>query len=165
MLIEYGGNDCDFDWAAVAKEPGREHLPKTMLSQFGESLKQIAELVRSRGGLPVLCSLPPLHAARYFEWISKGLSKEGIMKYLGEVQSIFHWQQAYSDKVLNAAEELGCAFLPLRDAFVNYTGEEDLMCIDGIHPNAQGHAVMAHQALIALMKLDLGLEMSRAASI
>ncbi|NLC32263.1 MAG: SGNH/GDSL hydrolase family protein, partial [Clostridiales bacterium] len=85
VLIEYGGNDCDFNWEEVAAQPNREHLPNTTLAQFSESLKQTVELVRRRGGLPIFCTLPPLDAVRYFEWISRGLSKEGILKYLGEV--------------------------------------------------------------------------------
>ena len=158
VIIEYGGNDCDLDWAAVAEEPEKEHLPNTALAKFGESLKRTAELVRKRGGLPVLCSLPPLDAARYFEWVSRGLSKERILKYLGEVQSIFYWQKDYSDKARLIAEEIGCAILPLRDAFSTDKDNKDLICIDGIHPNSQGHVLMANQAIKTLLKLNLGLE-------
>lgn len=163
VLIEYGGNDCDFDWAEVASEPEREHLPKTTLEQFAQSLKNTVELVRRRGGLPIFCNLPPLDAARYFEWISRGLSKEGILKYLGEVQAIFRWQRDYSDKIEQVAREVGCACLPLRDTFVTYTGNDDLMCIDGIHPNQQGHVLMGKQVINTLLKLNLGLQLRPAA--
>lgn len=163
VVLEYGGNDCDFDWAQVAQEPDREHFPKTTIKKFSESLKLSAELVRLRGGLPVFCSLPPLDAARYFEWISRGLSQEAILVYIGEVQSIFRWQESYSAMVVDIAKEIGCACLPLRDAFVTYTGSESLMCLDGIHPNEKGHAVMAHEALKALLTLDAGLQPNPAA--
>lgn len=158
VLIEYGGNDCDFDWAEIANEPEREHLPKTTLEQFAKSLKETVDLVRRRGGLPIFCSLPPLDASRYFEWISRGLSKEGILKYLGEVPAIFRWQRDYSDRVEQVARQEGCACLPLRDAFVTYTGDDDLMCIDGIHPNEQGHVLMGKQAINSFLKLNLGLQ-------
>ena len=29
VVLEYGGNDCDFDWRAVAEAPGEEHLCHT----------------------------------------------------------------------------------------------------------------------------------------
>jgi hypothetical protein len=29
VVIEYGGNDCDFDWAAVADAPDAPHAPHT----------------------------------------------------------------------------------------------------------------------------------------
>lgn len=30
-LLEFGGNDCDYDWAAVARDPEGDHQPKTPL--------------------------------------------------------------------------------------------------------------------------------------
>jgi acyl-CoA thioesterase I len=40
VLIEYGGNDCDFDWDDVAANPGIAHEPKTDLSLFEKSRKR-----------------------------------------------------------------------------------------------------------------------------
>ena len=30
-LLEFGGNDCDFDWRNIAEEPDLDHNPKTIL--------------------------------------------------------------------------------------------------------------------------------------
>ena len=35
-LLEFGGNDCDFNWSRIADSPADEHLPKTILDSFKE---------------------------------------------------------------------------------------------------------------------------------
>ena len=34
LLIEFGGNDCDYDWQAIANNPEGEFSPKTDLELF-----------------------------------------------------------------------------------------------------------------------------------
>ena len=41
-VFEYGGNDCDFDWKAVAAEPLQTHQPKVTLGNF---VKQYGALI------------------------------------------------------------------------------------------------------------------------
>ena len=33
-FLEFGGNDCDFDWRGIADNPTSEHTPKTILDSF-----------------------------------------------------------------------------------------------------------------------------------
>jgi phospholipase/lecithinase/hemolysin len=40
-----------------------------------------------------------------------------------------------------------CRLLDLRDAFLAQPKYDQLMCIDGIHPNDEGHKVLADAAL------------------
>jgi len=54
VLIEFGGNDCDFLWDEVSAKPGEQHLPKTPIGQFGEALQAIIDLFRSIDIKPVL---------------------------------------------------------------------------------------------------------------
>ncbi|HBG77081.1 MAG TPA: SGNH/GDSL hydrolase family protein, partial [Clostridiales bacterium] len=32
--LEFGGNDCDFDWAAISEHPKGSHVPFTPLAKF-----------------------------------------------------------------------------------------------------------------------------------
>lgn len=153
VLIEYGGNDCDMDWAAVSENPQAEHLPKTLPEQFEKALRAMAELVRSRGGLPVISTLPPLHAQRYFDWVSRGLSRDNILRFLGGAASrIYRWQELYSDIALRAAAEIGCACLSLREYFLENLVDQDIYSLDGIHLNEQGQRMMAEAALRAIKR-------------
>ena len=63
-LIEFGGNDCDYDWAQVAAHPEQDHQPKTPLPLFIAQLRDMIDLVRQKGMQPVMMTLPPLHAQR-----------------------------------------------------------------------------------------------------
>ena len=36
ILLEYGRNDCDFNWQAVAANPDQPHQPHTTAGQFPE---------------------------------------------------------------------------------------------------------------------------------
>ncbi len=38
-IIEFGGNDCDFNWEEVAAAPEREHIPKTPLEAFTNAMR------------------------------------------------------------------------------------------------------------------------------
>ena len=74
-LIEFGGNDCDYDWAQVAAHPEQDHQPKTPLPLFIAQLRDMIDLVRQKGMQPVMMTLPPLHAQRYFDFFTRnGLS-------------------------------------------------------------------------------------------
>lgn len=142
-VIEYGGNDCDLDWKAVSEHPEQEQFGKVPVEKFRENLAEMVRRVREAEMLPVLVTPPPLIASRYFEWVSRGLNRENILRYLGNVESIFHWQANYAEQVRALAGELAVRLVDIRSCMLA-ENLEDLMCVDGIHPNARGHAVIYH---------------------
>ena len=77
-LIEFGGNDCDYDWAQVAAHPEQDHQPKTPLPLFIAQLRDMIDLVRQKGMQPVMMTLPPLHAQRYFDFFTRNNSGQSI---------------------------------------------------------------------------------------
>lgn len=145
VVLEFGGNDCDLDWKAVSDHPELPHAPKTPANVFMAALTDMVEHVRSCGGRPLLSTLPPLNAERYLNWVvaQGGLSRERILQHLGEPGRIYRWQEYYSSMVMRVAQTLGCECLPVREAFLEQVRGEDVMCIDGIHPNAAGHKIIA----------------------
>ncbi len=142
-LLEFGGNDCDFDWAQVAADPAAEHQPKTPLALFTTQLTEMVKATRQRGMTPVLMTLPPIHAERYFRFFTRnGLNGDAILRWLGDVQHIYRWHERYSAAVTRVAQECDCPLADVRDAFLAQRRYGDLLCADGIHPNAKGHRVM-----------------------
>lgn len=141
-LLEFGGNDCDMDWKAVAADPSLNHQPKTSPEVFIRMLEQCVARVRQVGMQPMLVVPTPLHAQRYFEWVTRELDRGAVLNYLGDVERIYRWQERYALLVCITASKLCCPLLDLRDAFLATKGYERLLCIDGIHPNASGHALM-----------------------
>jgi acyl-CoA thioesterase I len=142
-VLEFGGNDCDFDWREVAEAPDEEHVPKTTLAEFLSVYREMVQLLRARGTEVFLMTLPPLDAVRYFAWIVRGgLSAKNILHWLGDVQTIYRWHERYNLAVWELSRETGCSVIDVRRAFLERRDYRTLLCEDGIHPNEAGHAVI-----------------------
>lgn len=145
-VLEFGGNDCDMPWKEVSEAPAKNHQPKATIPQFIEAMGTLVNRVRAAGMKPVLVTPPPLDAERYFEWVSRGLNADAILDFLGDVQHIYRWQERYAVAVRDVAAMTGCRLLDLRYDFLDVRSIKDYLCLDGIHPNARGHELLAQAA-------------------
>lgn len=141
--LEFGGNDCDFDWAAVSERPDDLHLAKTPIADFEVIYSDIIDNVAASGSRPVLFSLPPLNAHRYFSWVSKGLNAENILRWLGDEEHIYRWHEMYNLVVVKLASVKNVPLIDIRGAFLECRNYLSLYCEDGIHPNEAGHALIS----------------------
>lgn len=142
-ILEFGGNDCDYNWAAIAEDPFRQHVCNTPIPQFNEKYMDLIGRVRQNGGRPVLLNLPPIDPKRYFRWISRGLNSSNIMTFLGEVDVIYRWQEMYSKAVEELAVKENIPLIDIRSGFLNRKNFSDYLCADGIHPNEKGHLLIS----------------------
>ena len=141
-VLEFGGNDCDFNWREISLSPLRPHLPNVPLPQFEEMYIKMIDAVKAAGSVPVMLSLPPLEPERFLKWVSKGLDRENILKYLGDVGFIYRWHESYSTAVNNLAKLRSICLVDVREAFLKENAYADLLCRDGMHPNEKGHALI-----------------------
>lgn len=141
--LEFGGNDCDFDWAAVSEHPEGQHIAKTPLADFEVLYSEVIDSVVEGGSQPVLFSLPPLNAHRYFSWVSKGLNAENILRWLGDVEHIYRWHEMYNLVVVKLSAIKRIPLIDIRRAFLESRNYLSLYCEDGIHPNEAGHALIS----------------------
>ena len=148
-LIEFGGNDCDFDWDAIAKNPNSHHEPKTELYIFERTLNNIIDYFKNLNIVPVLMTLPPLEPNRYFKWICKSNaeSEKNVLSWLGSVKKIYTWHEQYNSKIVEIAEKNCTELLNVRRAFLKESDYSQYLCIDGIHPNAKGHKLIADKIM------------------
>jgi lysophospholipase L1-like esterase len=149
VLIEFGGNDCDFKWEDVALNPLVPHEPNTNLSVFRETLNKIVSNLRASNVTPVLMTLPPLDPERYFKWISQKRDDyaENILKWLGSVDRIYSWHACYNSVIIEIAKETNTNLIDVRSAFLNSDDYKTYLCIDGIHPNEIGHKLIAEKVI------------------
>lgn len=147
VAIEYGGNDCDLNWSEVAANPGEYHEAKIPLEKFRKLLTEFIQKVRALGAKPLLITPPPLDAQRFFHWVTKNLDAQAVLRYLKDVQNIYRWQEQYAAAVWEAALQAGCEVFDLRGAFLVHRDVYDYMSLDGMHPNARGHMLIAEAAL------------------
>lgn len=142
ILLEFGGNDCDMDWQAISENPEKDHVAKTPISEFIKLYTQVIEELRRNSGKPIMLTLPPLDPVRYYEWISRKLKKENIMKWLGSVDTIYRWQEMYNLNVVMLAAKLSVPIIDIRSNFLTRHCYENLLCEDGIHPNKEGYELI-----------------------
>lgn len=143
IILEYGGNDCDFNWSEVSDAPDTDHTPHTKLERFKQLYKEMINILKEKHITPILISLPPINAEKYINWISrKGLNKDNILKWLGDVGKLYRYQELYSRTVEKIAKETGCLFVDVRTKFLEKENLKDYLCEDGIHPNENGHKLI-----------------------
>lgn len=148
VLIEFGGNDCNYDWEAVAAAPDTDHIPATPIPEYERILGEAIQYCRDHGCTPVLMSLPPLDPERFFLWVGRDESmRKKILKWLGTVMHIYCWQEQYSSAIQQAALKHRVGYIDMRRAFLARGDFRDHICIDGMHPNEQGHFLMARACL------------------
>lgn len=144
MVLEYGGNDCDFCWEEIAAEPNREHQPKTPLDSFLEDYRDIIDGLHSAGKKVVMINLPPIVQGKYFDWVSRGLNQDNILRWLGGTpDTIYKYHEGYNQRICQLASRYDIPLIDIRSAFLEQGDYSGFICEDGIHPNENGHALIA----------------------
>lgn len=146
-FFEFGGNDSDFIWEDISKDPDIIHHPRTDLRTFSLTYKRIIDRVRQAGSRPVMLSLTPLYPDRYFEHITKTMDQAGranILRWLGgSIESITNWHEMYNLQVFKLGMAMNVPVVDITSAFLSKKDFRDYMCLDGIHPNENGHRLIA----------------------
>jgi acyl-CoA thioesterase-1 len=146
VLLEFGGNDCDYHWDEIAADPAAGHEPKTPVDCYLQDYTKLMCELEKLGTLPVILTLPPIHAVRYFNWFSRDMTDEGkanIMGWLhGDVEYIHKWHRMYNDNLCALADSLGAAMVDIRADFLAGGDYGQFLCADGIHPNEVGQEMI-----------------------
>lgn len=142
VVLEFGGNDCDYDWARISQNPVLRIQCKTPPEEFAALYREALVLIRQSGRRPVAMTLPPIHSLRYLNFVCRnGLIKENLLRWLGDAGAIGRRQRLYSELALQVAREEQAEVIDLRAAFPqDETALAELLCEDGIHPNQKGQA-------------------------
>lgn len=132
VAIMFGTNDSCIDLNASE--------PRVSLQAYAKNLAQILSRVRDAGAEPILMTEPPLGSA----WV-KG--RNPIYAEKGNNFSLEKYMNAVRAQALES-------HTPLIDHYEMWTkagtGEIDKRLLDGCHPNAEGHRVMA-EAICAFL--------------
>jgi len=157
IVMNYGGNDCDFNWKEIAERPHDEHLPNTPLNTFIDTYHTIIERLKEKGICPILTTLPPLDAQRFFDWFCNGLNKENILKWLKNVEAIYRWQESYSRAVEKIAADANLLLVDIRSEFISHGNFRQFICEDGAHVNTDGQKLITQAFLKFIERLSAGL--------
>ena len=142
IIMDFGGNDCDFDWKAISEKPDDIHLPNTPIDVFIDTYRMIIDQLNKKGIRPILTTLPPLEPQKFFDWFCNGLDKENILRWLGSINAIYRAQENYSRAVEKIALETNTMIIDIRGAFLQHKRVDALICDDGTHPNTEGQRII-----------------------
>lgn len=147
-FLEFGGNDCDFRWDQISADPHAEHVPATTPERFFRMYSEVIQELKNKGFRPVLMTLPPLDAERYFAWFTRtGLDQKAILGWLGDVQFIYRWHESYSSAIWEIGETHHVPVADIRKAILEERNYSRFLCRDGIHPNAEGHQLIKSEII------------------
>ncbi len=142
IVMDFGGNDCDYKWEEIATNPDEDYLPNTPLDLFIEEYTNLIRKLKNNHIIPILTTLPPLEPQRFFDWWCQNLNKENVMKWLGSIKTIYNHQAMYSSCVEEIAKKESIPLIDIRTAFLKKDHVENLICEDGTHPNSNGQKVI-----------------------
>ena len=143
-LIESGTNDCDYEWNDVCTKPFSEITQKVPLADFKRIASEMVDTSRENKITPVLVTAPDLAIPYWKEYITRGLDKEKIAQFIGhDPYVLLRNQEEYMAALRQIAKEKNVQLIDMRVEFRKTSDPMSLMCKDGVHPNIEGHKLMA----------------------
>lgn len=144
VVMEFGGNDCDYNWEEISKNPDKEYNPKSTIAEFIEIYSYLIDELKKIEKQPVLLSLPPIDSVKYFNYISRKLNADNILKWMeGNKQFLTNWHERYNIEVFKLAINNNIPIIDITSKFLEIKNYSKLLCDDGIHPNENGHKIIA----------------------
>lgn len=149
VAINLGGNDSDYDWSKVSKEPTSRHSSRTNLNNFEKYYRESIHFLRENGFEVYMCTLLPFVPKLYFDTVvSKLGSAHNIMFYLdNDVNNLLTDQITFNEKITQIANDEQVKLLDVRTLIQKNKNWKKLYCDDGIHLSAKGHEYLAKKIL------------------
>lgn len=150
VLLEFGGNDSNHNWKEVSENPDGSFYPTISLEDFENKYQMAIDKCRSHGSKVRLATLIPIDAHKFLEFVSKGLSKENILKWLGDESMLYRWHEGYNRIVESLAVKNNLELIDLRKSFLLSHDFKQLLCDDGIHPTITGHKLIEKELIASI---------------
>lgn len=143
VVIEFGGNDCDYVWRDVVNSKSKDISPKTPLNLFKKTLIELIAFLKEKNIKPILMSLPVISSIKYYNWILKDVNnEENLIYFLGDKDHISRHHEMYNQVILDVAKQTKTEIVDVRKTFLETSNYQNLICDDGIHINAEGARLM-----------------------
>ena len=154
VLLEYGGNDSDYNWQEIAEAPEKEHFPRTRLEVFEQVYERVINKIKAMGAIPLVLSLPPMDAERYFAFFSQKWEegfRANVMRWLGgSTNTIMSGHELYNLATMRVAQRKGAQWIDVTSELLKDHNYRAYLCDDGIHPNERGQRMIAEAVLQSL---------------
>jgi len=142
IFFSIGGNDCNYNWKEIAEHPGARHLPAVSKELFEENLIKIYDFFLANNMNVIAMNFPPLHAEKFFSYLSMHFSGESILSWLGNISKIHYHHESYNTIFETVTRTYGVDLIDIRRRFLQEDNLDLLMSIDGMHPSQEGHELI-----------------------
>lgn len=142
VLVEIGGNDCNFRWDEVAQRPLASHDAVVPLERYIANLTRIVEMCRRAQITPVLLTILPLDPVRYYRHVSQQYG-QSIAHWIGRCGGIEHWHGMYNRALKQLTQYLNVMSIDVRTGFKRSGDLADLLSEDGVHPTESGYKTLS----------------------
>lgn len=148
-VIAIGGNDSDYPWNDVAKNPNAHHPAKTPLAEFASLYEEMILKLQSHGFKVAVSTIFPIDSRLFFDNVISKLADPGaILTFMkGDIDVIARHQDVFSVICRYLAEEHNCPVIDIRGRFLQEPNNKKYVCPDGIHPTEDGYRFLAEVAL------------------
>ena len=154
VLLEYGGNDSDYNWQEIAEAPEKDHFPRTRLEVFEQVYERVINKIKEMGAIPLVLSLPPMDAERYFAFFSQKWEegfRANVMRWLGgSTNTIMSGHELYNLATMRVAQRTSTQWIDVTSGLLKDHNYRAYLCDDGIHPNERGQRMIAEAVLQSL---------------
>ncbi len=145
VLLEYGGNDSDFEWAQVVEAPDAAHVSHTPLPVFEQAYGQFIRRVRELEMEPVAVIPAPIDGRRYLDFLGSAYDKQTIADWLQDTTAMYRHVELYAFTVVKLAMQYGCAVLDIRTPFLGRKDLPQLLSMDGLHYLPESYDIIWQQ--------------------
>jgi lysophospholipase L1-like esterase len=150
VVLEFGGNDCNYDWPVIAGAPDCEHDPMVPPAQFRRKYAALIARVRESGAEPICMNLPPIDAEGFFRFISLTADGSRVLRWLGDKSLLYRWHEYYNRIIEFEAAAAGARLIDVRSRILRDRRYPELIGGDGLHPSRKGHELIRRDLLDAL---------------
>jgi len=149
VILSIGGNDADYNWCEVAKQPTKNTKPVTPIKQFKKMLQEMINKLQSNDIKVIITTMLPLDCNKYFNnVISKKADKKNVLKFLKQdLNNITRQHERYNMALIELAILNNCPILDIRSEFLLNRNYSKYLCKDGIHPNENGYKLLAKNVI------------------
>ena len=158
-LIIQPESGLQFDWNAIAINPGANHEPKLSLVAYKALYTSKIAQARAQGLEPVLVSLPIMDENRYFAFITRGMSmqeRRNILYWLGgKTERLRNIHAIYNLALFRLAATQCVHIIDITSPMLESAHFEQLLEADGVSLSKEGQAIVDNELSTLVSRFGL----------
>ena len=145
-LIIQPESGLQYDWQAIAADPGAKHEPKMDLVAYKAQYTNRIAQARAHGQEPVLVSLPIMDENRYFAFITRGMSmqeRKNVLYWLGgKIERLRNLHALYNLALFRLASTQCVHIIDITSPMLACDHYDQLLEQDGVTLSPEGQALV-----------------------